>query len=174
MRKSIVVLVSAGLLATFMGSEKQHAVAKDSVATSKAAVPAALVGQWQSGSLAAANFYNSSTQQWSEPNGRGMFLIVQANGEYRFGAGEQIATTDYYFYQEGNIAINGSEIVLFPKMGSEYTNDVCTHDDDQRASTQDELRAATLKFQIVSDQAQPCLVLTNEHGERVTLQPNAK
>jgi hypothetical protein len=101
MRKSIVTLVSAGLLATFMGSEKQYAVAKDGVATSKAAVPAALVGQWQSGSLAAANFYNSSTQQWSEPNGRGMFLILQANGEYRFGAGEEITTTDYYFYQEG-------------------------------------------------------------------------
>ncbi|MGH7598699.1 MAG: hypothetical protein ACREOI_20280 [bacterium] len=174
MRNSIVALVSAGLLATFMGSEKQYAVAKDDVATSKAAVPAALVGQWQSGSLAAANFYNSSTRQWNEPSGRGMFLIVQANGEYRFGAGEQITTTDYFVYHEGSIAIDGAEIVLSPKMGREYTNDVCTHEDDQHASTQDELRAAKLKFQIVADQAGAKLVLTNENGEQITLRPNAK
>ncbi len=174
MRTSIVVLVSAGLLATFMGSEKQHAVAKDAVATSKAAVPAALVGHWQTGSLAAADFYNSSAQQWSEPNGRGMFLIVQANGEYRFGAGEEISTTDYFLCHEGTIAINGAEIVLSPKSGSEYVRDVCTHEEDQRASTQDELRASSLKFQIVLDQAEPRLVLANEHGGQVTLRPSAK
>ncbi|MCI0690796.1 hypothetical protein L0337_02190 [candidate division KSB1 bacterium] len=174
MRKSIVALVSAGLLAAFMGSEKQLAIAKEGVATSKAAVPAALVGQWQSGSLAAANFYNSSTQQWSEPNGRGMFLILQANGEYRFGAGEEITTTDYYFYQEGTFSINGAEIVLSPKMGSQFERDVCVHEEDQRASTQNELRAATLKFQLVSNQAESHLVLINEHGERVMLRPNAK
>jgi hypothetical protein len=174
MRKSIVVLISAGLLASFMGGEKQHAVAKDGVANSKTAVPAALVGQWQSGSLAAANFYNSNTQQWSEPNGRGMFLILQANGEYRFGAGEQISTVDYFFYHEGTVAINGAEIVLSPKMGSEYVNDVCTHEDDQRALTKDELKAATLKFRIVMDQAEPRLVLTNEDGGQVTLRASAQ
>ncbi|MGH7454864.1 MAG: hypothetical protein ACRENG_26140 [bacterium] len=177
MRKSIVVLVSAGVLATFMGSEKQYAVAKDGVATSNAAVPAVLVGQWQSGSLAAANFYNSSTRQWNEPNGRGMFLIVQANGEYRFGVGEQITTTDYFLYQEGTISMHGSQMVLSPKIGSEYTHDVCTHEDDQHASTQDELRPSTLKFQIVADQADARgakLVLTNEQGELITLRPNAQ
>ncbi len=174
MRKSIVALVSAGLLATFIGGEKQHAVAKDGVATAKAPVPAALVGQWQSGSLAAANFYNSNTRQWNEPSGRGIFLIVQANGEYHFGAGEEISTTDYYLYQEGTIAINGSEIVLSPKMGSEYTHDVCTYEENQRAATKDELEAATLKFQLVADQAGATLVLTNEHGGQVTLRPSAK
>jgi hypothetical protein len=174
MKNLIVTLIVGISAAQLMGSEKQYAVAKDSVATSKAA---ALVGQWQSGSLAAANFYNSSTQQWSEPNGRGMFLIVQANGEYRFGAGEEISTTDYFLYHEGTIAINGSEIVLSPKMGSEYTRDVCTHEEDQRASTKDELQAATLKFQIVADQANgrgAKLVLINEHGELVTLRPSAQ
>jgi hypothetical protein len=177
MRKSIVVLVSAGLLAAFLGSEKQYAVAKEGVATSKAAVPAALVGQWQSGSLAATNFYNSSSQHWNEPNGRGMFLIMQANGEYRLGVGEQITTTDYYFYQEGTIAINGAEIVLSPKKGSQFERDVCVHDEDQRASSKDELQGATLKFQIVADQAEAHgakLVLTNEHGELITLRPSAQ
>jgi hypothetical protein len=174
MRKSIVALVSAGLLAAFMGSEKQHAVAKNGVATSKAAVPAALVGQWQSGSLAAANFYNSSTQQWSEPNGRGVFLILQANGEYRFGAGEEITTTDYYLYQEGTFSINGAEIALSPKMGSQFERDVCVHEEDQRASSQDELQAATLKFRIVMNQAEPRLVLINEDGAQVTLRPSAQ
>jgi len=174
MRKSIVALVSAGLLATFMGGEKQLAVAKDGVATSKAAVPAALVGQWQSGSLAAANFYNPSTQQWSEPSGRGIFLIVQANGEYRFGAGEQITSIDYFLYQEGTVAINGSQIVLSPKMGRECARDVRTHEEDQRASTPNELQPSTLKFQIVLDQAEPRLVLTNEDGGQVTLRPSAK
>ena len=174
MRKSIVVLVSTGLLSAFMGSEKQYAVAKDGVATSKTAVPAALVGQWQSGSLAAANFYNSSSQQWSEPNGRGMFLVLQANGQYRLGAGEEITTTDYYFYQEGTFSINGAEIALAPKMGSEYVRDVCTHDEDQQAATPNELQAATLKFRIVMEQAGPHLVLTNEDGGQVTLRPSAK
>lgn len=174
MRKSIVALVSAGLLAAFMGSEKQPAVAKDGVATSKTALPAALVGQWQSGSLAAANFYNASTQQWSEPSGRGMFLIVQANGEYRFGAGEEITTTDYYLYQEGTLSINGAEIVLSPKMGRQFERDVCVHEEDQRAASQDELQAAKLKFRIVVDQAEPRLVLINEDGGQVTLRPSAK
>jgi hypothetical protein len=150
------------------------ATEKDGVATSKAAVPAALVGQWQSGSLAAANFYNPSTQQWSEPNGRGIFLIVQANGEYRFGAGEEITTTDYYLYQEGMVEINGAEIVLSPKKGSQFERDVCVHEEDQRASTKDELQTATLKFQIVSDQAESRLVLINENGEQITLRPSAK
>lgn len=171
MRKSIVALVSAGLLAAFMGSEKQYAVAKDGVATSKAA---ALVGQWQSGSLAVTNFYNSSTQQWGEPNGRGMFLILQANGEYRFGAGEEITNTDYYLYQEGTFSINGAEIVLSPKMGSQFERDVCTHEEDQHASAKDELQAATLKFRIVMDQAEPRLVLINETGGQVTLRQSLK
>jgi len=175
--KNLIVTLMIGISAAqLMGGAKQKnpvgANEKGGVATSKAAVPAALVGQWQSGSLAAANFYNSSTQQWNEPNGRGMFLIVQANGEYRFGAGEQIMSTDYYFYQEGNIAINGSEIVLSPKMGRECARDVRTHEEDQRASTTNELQAATLKFQIVADQADgrgAKLVLTNENGEQIIL-----
>jgi hypothetical protein len=171
MRKSIVAIVSAGLLAAFLGSEKQYAIAKDGVATSKAA---ALVGQWQNGSLAAANFYNSSTQQWNEPKGRGMFLILQANGEYRFGAGEAMTTTDYYFYQEGAFSSNGAEIVLSPKMGSQFERDVCTHEEEQRALSKDELQAATLKFLIVMDQAEPRLVLVNENGGQVTLRPSAK
>jgi hypothetical protein len=171
MRKSILTLVSAGLLAAFMGSEKQYAIAKDGIATAKAA---ALVGQWQSGSLAAANFYNPSTQQWNEPNGRGMFLILQANGEYRLGAGEEITTTDYYFYQEGTFSINGAEIALSPKMGSQFERDVCTHEEDQHASSKDELQTATLKFRIVMDQAEPRLVLTNADGGQVTLRPSAK
>ncbi len=174
MKNLIVTLIIGISAAQLMGSEKQHAVAKDAVANSKAAVPAALVGQWQSGSLAAANFYNSSTQQWSEPNGRGIFLIVQANGEYRFGAGEEIVTTDYYFYQEGTFSINGAEIVLSPKMGSQFERDVCVHEEDQRASSQDELQAATLKFRIVMNQAESRLVLINEDGGQVTLRPSAK
>ena len=96
--KNLIVTLMIGISAAQLtGGEKE----KKAVANSNAAIPAALVGQWQSGSLAAANFYNPSTQQWSEPNGRGIFLIVQANGEYRFGAGEQITTTDYFLYQEG-------------------------------------------------------------------------
>lgn len=181
MRKSMLVLGSAGLLTTFMGFAKPLAVAnpvgatgKNSVATAKAAVPATLVGQWHSGSLAAANFYNPSAQQWSDPNGRGMFLIVQANGEYRFGAGEEITTTDYFLYQEGTIAMNGAQMVLIPKRGSEYSHDVCTHEDDQHALTKAELQGATLKFQIDTDQAGTKLVLTNEQGEVITLRPNAQ
>ncbi len=181
MKKLIVTLIIGISAAQLMAGAKQKdsvgATEKDGVAASKAAVPTALVGQWQSGSLAAANFYNPSTQQWSEPNGRGIFLIVQANGEYRFGAGEQIAATDYFLYQEGTIAINGSQIVFSPKMGSEYVRDACVHQDDQRASTKDELQASTLKFQIVTDQADgrgAKLVLTNERGELVTLRPSAQ
>lgn len=177
MRKSILVLVGTGLLVTFMGSEKENAVAMEGAASSKAAVPVALVGQWRSGSLDAANYYDSNTQQWNEPNGRGMFLIVRANGEYRFGAGEEITTTDYYLYQEGTISMNGSQMVLTPKLGCEYTRDVCTHEEDQSASTKNELQASTLKFQIVMDQAGARgakLVLTNEQGELITLRSNAQ
>lgn len=181
MKKLIVTLIIGISAAQLIAGEKQkdsvRAAEKNTVATTKAAVPAALVGEWQSGFLAAVNFYNPSTQQWSEPNGRGMFLIVQANGEYRFGAGEQITSTDYFLYHEGTVAINGAEIVLAPKMGREYTRDVCTHEDDQRASTRNELQAATLKFQLVADQADgrsAKLVLTNEHGEQVILRPNAR
>jgi len=181
MKKLIATLIIGISAAQLMGGAKQKnsvgATGKDSVATSKAAVPAALVGQWQSGSLAAANFYNPRTQQWNEPNGRGIFLIVQANGEYRFGAGEQITSTDYFLYHEGSVAINGAEIALSPKMGSEYVRDVCVHEDDQRASTKDELQASTLKFQIVLDQSDSRgakLVLTNKHGELVTLRLNVQ
>ena len=181
MKKLIVTLIIGISAAQLMGGAKQKnpvgAIKKDGVVTSKAAVPAALVGQWRSGSLTAANFYNPNTQQWSEPSGRGIFLIVQANGEYRFGAGEQITSTDYFLYQEGTIAINGSQIVLSPKMGREFTRDICVHEDDQRASTKDELRAATLKFRIVADHADARgakLVLTNKHGELITLRPNTQ
>jgi hypothetical protein len=102
-----------------------------------------------------------------------MFLILQANGEYRFGAGEEITTTDYYFYQEGTFEINGAEIVLSPKMGSQFERDICVHEENQRASTADELRAATLKFRVALDQLDACgakLVLSNENGEQITLQ----
>lgn len=169
--KNLIVTLMIGISAAQLtGGEKE----KKAVANSSAAIPAALVGQWLSGSLAAANFYNPSTQQWNEPNGRGIFLIVQANGEYRFGAGEQITTIDYFLYHEGSVASNGSEIVLLPKMGSEYVHDVCTHEEEQRASTQDELRAAPLKFQIVADGADARsakLVLITENGELITLRP---
>ncbi len=45
-----------------------------------------------------------------------MFLIVQPNGEYRLGAGKEIGSADYFFYQEGAVAIHGSQIVLTPQI----------------------------------------------------------
>jgi len=174
-KKLIVTLIIGISAAQLMSGEKQKDSAR--AAESKAAVPAALVGQWQSGSISTANFYNADAQQWSDPSGRGMFLIVHANGEYRFGAGEQITSTDYFLYQEGSVASNGAEIVLTPKMGSEFTRDVCIHAEDQRASTKNELQTTSLKFQIVANQADGRgaeLVLTNEHGEQVMLRLRAQ
>lgn len=170
MRNFIFTLILGISVAQLAAGEKE----KKAAANSNAAVPAALVGVWQSGSLASTDFYNASTQQWSEPSGRGIFLIVQANGEYRFGAGEQITSLDYFLYQEGSAAINGTEIVLAPKMGSEYTNDLCTHEEEQRASIKDELQASALKFQIVAGQNGMQLVLTNERGESMILQQRAQ
>jgi len=173
MRNFIFTLILGISVAQLAAGEKE----KKAAANSNAAVPAALVGQWQSGSISTANFYDAATQQWNEPNGRGMFLIVQANGEYRFGAGEQITSTDYFLHQEGTVAINGLQIVFSPKMASEYVRDVCVHQDDQRASTKDELQATTLKFQIVANQADGRgaeLMLTNEHGEQIILRSHAQ
>lgn len=181
MKKLIVTLIIGITAAQLSAGEKQkdsvRAAEENTVATTKAAVPAALVGQWQSGSLAAANFYDPSTQRWNEPSGHGLFLIVQANGEYRFGAGEQITSTDYFLYQEGTVAIKGSEIVLSPKLGREYTRDVCVHEDDERVSNKNELQAATLKFKLVAKQADgrgAMLVLINEQGEQISLQSGAQ
>ena len=183
MRKSVVVLVASGLLTAFMGLEKPQAVAnpagegeKNGVATSKTAIPTNLAGQWQSGSLAVANFYNRDSQQWMEPAGRGIFLIVQANGTYRFGAGEQISTTHYFLYQEGTVTIDGSYVVFTPNAGSEYASDAGTFQGNrQRASGQSELRPSTMRFQIEQDQVNHLgarLVLTDEHGARTTLHAN--
>jgi hypothetical protein len=182
MRKSVVVLVASGLLTAFMGSEKPHVLAKSIGATKKdcttvsnAAVPAALVGQWQSGSLATASFYDPGTQQWNEPTGRGIFLIVEADGAYRFGAGEQIATTHYFLYQEGTVTINESQMVFSPQIGSEYTRETSAPQrHDQHAATQAELQPSTLKFKIVSDQGSSNLVLIDEHGEMITLRADVR
>lgn len=113
MKNFIFTLILGIGVAQLAAGEKEKKVA----ANSNAAVPAALVGAWQSGAISPANFYNSNTQQWQEPNGRGFFLILQANGAYRFGAGEQITSLDYFLYHEGGVAINGAEIVLSPQNG---------------------------------------------------------
>lgn len=181
MKKLIVPLI-LGITATQLGAgEKQkdsfRAAEENIVATTKTAIPAALVGQWQIGSLTAANFYDPGAQRWNEPSGCGLFLILQANGEYRFGVGEQITSTDYFLYQEGTVAINGAEIVFTPKMGSEFTRDICVHEDNERASTKNELQAATLKFEFVAKQADgrgAKLMLTNEAGEQIILQSRAQ
>ena len=181
MKKLIVTLI-LGISATQLSAgEKQNdsvrAAEESIVANTKAAVPAALVGQWQNGSLATANFYDPSMQRWNEPSGCGLFLILKASGEYRLGAGEQITSTDYFLYQEGTVAINGTEIVLTPKMGSEFTRDVCVHEDDERVSTKNELQAATLKFKLVAKQADgrgTKLMLTNAAGEQIILQSGAQ
>jgi hypothetical protein len=168
-----------------MGLEKPQAVAnpagageKNGVAATKTAVPTTLVGQWQSGSLAATNFYDPGTQQWSGPSGRGIFLIVQADGKYRFGAGEQIATTQYFLYQEGTVTIDGSSLVFTPKAASEYTRDASAPQrKSQRAASPGELQPSTMRFQIVPDQANrlgSSLLLTDEHGEMITLRADAQ
>ncbi len=181
MKNLLATLIIGISAAQLMGVARQQtdmnpggANEQNGVAASQAAVPAALVGKWHSGSLAATNFYDASTQQWNEPNGRGMFLIVQANGEYCFGAGEQIAATQYFIYQEGSVAIHGSQLVLAPQAGSEYARDLSA---TQRAASKAELQASTFKYQIVQDrnEAQGAkLVLTNEYGEVVTLRQRAQ
>lgn len=168
MKKFIVTLIIGMSAAQLMSSEKQNDSAV--VGESKAAVPVALIGVWQSGSIAPVNFYDANKQQWNAPNGRGMFLIVQANGQYRFGVGEQITYTDYFTYEEGVVANYGAEIVLAPKMGSKYTRDICVHTEEQQAMSKLELSNSTLKFQINSTPSGPRFVLTNEFGESITLQ----
>ena len=188
MRTSITKLIIAGILATTMGFEHQLAPAyaaipgvdkgKEGQAELATTVPTALVGTWHSGSLAASNFYNHKTQEWGEPSGRGVFLVVQADGGYRFGAGEVIAATQYFIYQEGTITIVDSHLVLSAQTASEYSRDASgAPRHNQRAATGDERQPATLEYQIVMDPAdshQPSLVLTNDQGERLTLRQIAQ
>lgn len=170
MKNLIFTLIIGISAAQLVAGEKEKKV----VASSSAAMPAALVGQWQSGSVVPTNFYDSSSQQWSEPNGRGIFLIVEANGKYHFGAGEQITSVDYFLYNEGRAAIDDGQIVLSPQLGSEYSRDLCIHAEDQRASSKAELQAAVFNFRVIADQHGTQLVLTNASGESVTLQRRAQ
>ena len=181
MKNLIATLVIGISAAQLMGADQMNATAangNDGAVASKAALPASLVGQWESGSLAATNFYDASTQQWQAPNGRGMFLVVLPNGEYRFGAGEQIATTQYFIYQEGTVAIQGSEIVFSPKAGSDCARDInASQRQDQHASRPQELQPSTFQFRIVPDQANAHgakLMLSDVHGKLVTLQASAR
>lgn len=175
MKNLIVALIIGAGVAQAMGGapQKNSLVAEEKrVASTNAAVPAALVGEWQSGSLVAENFYDSNTQQWREPHGRGMFLIVQPNGGYRFGAGEQIAATQYFIYQEGTVAIQGSQVVFAPQAGSEFARDNKT---TQHASSKDALQVSTFTFQIVQhNDSSTQLVMIDEHGEIITLQRSAQ
>ena len=176
MKNLIATLVIGISAAQLMGGvpQKNSVADEKNSASSNVALPAALIGQWQSGSLSAEKFYNPSTQQWDEPAGRGIFLIVQANGDYRFGGGEKIANLQYFVYQEGKVAVQDSQLQLSPQAGSEYTRDASA---SQCAASQRELQASTFKFQVVQDARDgraTKLLLTDEHGEVVTLLSSAR
>ncbi len=186
MKKSLVVLVSLGLLPMFTGCAKQPASANPvvrvteegmSVSPPKAAIPAALVGTWRNGNITTVDFYNAKTGEWKNGEGQGMFLTIQPNGEYRIGAVEPVylnnAEARYQLYQQGKVAMAGSQMVLYPASGyTEVREAGAPLRNMGPQAGQNELQASAFAFKVVPEHNvpyRPKLVLTTETGDRITL-----
>ncbi len=186
MKKAIALLIIAISLAPVLAGDQQPAMAAARVTESSAPasarleVPVALVGRWSNGSITAAHFYNSEAQQWRAPEGTGLFLTVQADGKYSLdggecvGAGEEAIT--YFFHQEGTITASGSQLVLNPFTGTDYTQ--CGGSaarEELWLAAENELQPSSFRFQIVAEASgKATLVLINEQGEQVSLRQSAE
>jgi len=193
MKKTFALLIIGISLVPVLAGGKRPAMAAAGVTessgpvNSRLEVPAALVGRWSNGSLLATNFYDSEAQQWRAPAGTGLFLTVQADGKYSLGGGECVGAGEeaiiYFFYQEGTITASGSQIVLNPFTGTDYTQcggpaGLTTNGaarEEQWLAAENELQPSSFRFQIVSEASgKATLVLINEQGEQVSLRQSAE
>lgn len=153
------------------------AAASDDKQISKATNPSVLVGTWRNGNIATLDFYNAQTGEWQNRTGEGMFLTIQANGEYRLGS---VVTTylngseaRHQLFQQGTVVIFGTQLVLQPTSGYTEALENCS---SQRAvnlqAGANDLLISTFAFEIVAEKNvpyRPSLVLTSEVGEKITL-----
>ncbi|MDZ7267563.1 MAG: hypothetical protein ONB48_19405 [candidate division KSB1 bacterium] len=142
-------------------------------------VPVALVGRWCSGFLSTTNFYDATAQRWCAPQGTGLFLTVQADGAYCLGGGAIVPgekSINYYFYQEGTLTTNGTQMVITPFTGTGYTRRSGTAPRvEQWLAAENELQPCAFQFQIVAASrasSSATLILINEQGEQINLRLN--
>lgn len=106
---------------SFTSCKKSPTDPDDDDRTPRTSVPAALVGEWQSGTVSSVNFYNPATGAWGTPSGTGMFFKFTPDGYYEKGVLLQSSlyghTTTFFAYNKGTITVKDSVIVIYPTYG---------------------------------------------------------
>jgi hypothetical protein len=98
-------------------------------------LPAALVGEWDRGSVSTVGFYNPGTGAWGNPGGTGSAYHFNADGSYTYAgllsAGGTCGLTDF-FWEEGTATVvngaQGSQLVLVQTVNTLRETDGCGTD----------------------------------------------
>lgn len=106
---------------SFTSCKKSPTDPDDDDRTPRTSVPAALVGEWQSGTVSSVNFYNPTTGAWGAPSGTGMFFKFKPDGYYEKGVLLQSSlsghTTTFFAYNKGTMTVKNNVIVIYPTYG---------------------------------------------------------
>ncbi len=122
--------------------------------TPKTSVPAALVGEWQSGTVSSVNFYNPTTGVWGAPSGTSMFFKFTQDGYYEKGVLLQSSlyghTTTFFAYNKGTMTVEDNMIVLYPTYGKIKSVDNMVEENNYEKP--DELKSETMLWEMGLDE----------------------
>jgi hypothetical protein len=93
--------------------------------------PAALVGEWDDGSVSTSGFYNSSNGAWYDGAGTGMAYHFNADGTFTFAglisAGGNCPLTDFVWIT-GTATVQGNQLTLAQTTNVLRNTDYCGTD----------------------------------------------
>jgi hypothetical protein len=141
-RRSLVIVGIAGLLlaavvaAPSVAREETMPAATAGVHTAPTGatppLPAGLAGDWFSGTLSVVQAYDPISGQWADPNGAGVFLLIDATGAYQEGGVlESIAyscTIRLRASSQGTLHAEGIQLVLERSGGTTTMTNTCGGD----------------------------------------------
>jgi hypothetical protein len=117
--------------------------------TPRTSVPAALVGEWQTGTVSSVNFYNPTTGVWGAPSGTGMFFKFTQDGYYEKGVLLQSSlyghTSTFFAYNKGTMTVEDNMIVLYPTYGKIKSVDNMVQENNYEKP--DELKSETMLWE---------------------------
>jgi hypothetical protein len=117
--------------------------------TPRTSLAAALVGEWQTGTVSSVNFYNPTTGVFGPPSGTGMFFKFTQEGYYEKGVLLQSSlyghTMTFFAYNKGTMTVEGDNIVLYPTYGKIKSVDNMVQENNYEKP--DELKSETMLWE---------------------------
>lgn len=107
----------------------------DGLSTPRSELPAALAGDWFTGTLSSIQYYDRDTGAWQNPSGSGFYYVFGDDGAYETGAviDSTVAGCNMRLLgnETGTVTIDGDRLTLYRHQVTVHVTSSCGNDGDR-------------------------------------------